>query len=253
MSDENRYTVENATRFAWSSVTGELNEDRIAFLKNHVVGANVLDAGCGGGGYCDFLARQGFDVLGIDLHEMYLELARQRFPSLTFQEADIAQLPFEDNRFETSFCFDVLEHVDDRAALREILRVTSKRVLLAVPHQGDEMFPYNLTFATYRDSTHQRYYTEQSLRELIVSLSPGANVVIAPELVLPTKQLLRHLCSATRCGYLGYGGMVLRLLKKLGFPCDAFATQRGARYLDKIAATTWNPIFTGLIAIVELP
>jgi 2-polyprenyl-3-methyl-5-hydroxy-6-metoxy-1,4-benzoquinol methylase len=54
------YSLENAEKFKWSSVSGDLNPERISYLRKYIVGSRVLDAGCGGGGYVDFLCRRGF-------------------------------------------------------------------------------------------------------------------------------------------------------------------------------------------------
>ena len=48
------------------------------------------------------------------------------------------RLPFADGSFDTTICFDVLEHVaDDGQTIRELARVTRRRLVLAVP-QADQ-------------------------------------------------------------------------------------------------------------------
>jgi hypothetical protein len=106
----------------------------------------------------------------------------------------VTNLPLSDKSFDTTFCYDVLEHVDDAAALAELARVTRKRILVAVPRTDDVMAPYGLTFFHYRDTTHLRTYTEGSLAALAATVRPVA-VNIFPELPVPTRELVRHMMT----------------------------------------------------------
>ncbi|TWU01346.1 class I SAM-dependent methyltransferase [Neorhodopirellula pilleata] len=244
------YSVENAVRFEWGSVSCELEPNRSRILETHLVGPRILDAGCGGGAYTQFCDELGMKATGIDFHSEFLTLARTRFSSPTFSLANITNLPFSDGEFDSTFCFDVLEHVDDRAALAELLRVTKHRVILAVPRNADEMLSFNLVFSTYRDPTHLRYYTEGSLTSLIESLAPDARVEIVPELMLPTRKLLLHLCRAEAVGTEGTIGYLLKIARKIGLPVGSLVHQRGIRRLESLAARSWNQIPTGLIAVI---
>jgi len=52
--------------------------------------------------------------------------------------ADIEQLPFQDQIFDDVHCISVIEHIPGwYKALREILRVSKKRVILEVPVNSD--------------------------------------------------------------------------------------------------------------------
>lgn len=53
---------------------------------------SVLDAGCGTGRVAIELARQGIDVVGVDVDRSMLEEARRRAPHLEWVEADLATL-----------------------------------------------------------------------------------------------------------------------------------------------------------------
>lgn len=52
----------------------------------------VLDAGCGPGWISDYLRRQGVDVSGIDLSPRMIELARQKYPAVSFDVASVTEL-----------------------------------------------------------------------------------------------------------------------------------------------------------------
>lgn len=186
------YSVENARRFGWASVASTLNAERVEFLRANIAGRTVLDAGCGGGGYVDHLSKAGFDATGADKHAMFLDLAAGRKLAGRYVWADLTErLPFPDKSFDTTICFDVLEHVDDRAAIRELERVTRSRILLTVPRDATELeATYRFTLIPHKDPTHLRYYTEEMVRALVATVVPRA-VAVAPEQEVQVAQFVR--------------------------------------------------------------
>lgn len=90
----------------------------------------VLDVGCGPGEITSRIARQfpGARVIGIDLLEAHLELARQRHadlaPHVRFECADAFDLPFEDDRFDLVVCRHMLQAVPEpERVVAEMARV----------------------------------------------------------------------------------------------------------------------------------
>ncbi len=63
-------------------------------------GARVLDAGCGTGRVAIELARRGFDVVGTDLDESMLAVARERAPDLAWRSGDLATLDLDEAHFD---------------------------------------------------------------------------------------------------------------------------------------------------------
>ena len=61
--------------------------------------ASVLDAGCGTGRVAVELARDGIDVVGVDVDASMIAEARHRAPGLTWIEADLSTLAL-DRRFD---------------------------------------------------------------------------------------------------------------------------------------------------------
>jgi SAM-dependent methyltransferase len=60
-------------------------------------GARVLDVGCGPGRHAHALGRRGFEVVGVDISERFVALARRATPdvaAVTFERADARALPF---------------------------------------------------------------------------------------------------------------------------------------------------------------
>ena len=161
------YSLENAVEFGWGG--GDLSAERRDLLNRHVVGTSVLDAGCGVGGFVDYLSRRGFATTGVEKHEMFLAVAREKRFQGNFVTGDLSStLPFRDGAFDTTICLDVLEHVEnDINAVRELARVTRQRLVIAVPQEDCWMPAYGLIFYPYRDPTHLRYYTPDSLSNLV--------------------------------------------------------------------------------------
>jgi SAM-dependent methyltransferase len=83
-------------------------------------GRRVLDVGCGAGNMFHHLARYG-QVEGVDDNPLPLAVARSR--GYTVQQASGERMPVPDARFDLVAALDVIEHVDDDAAvLRECYR-----------------------------------------------------------------------------------------------------------------------------------
>lgn len=97
--------------------------------------ARILDAGCGTGGVLAHLAGLG-EAVGADPDPEAVAAAREQAPDAEVHVADAAALPFAAGSFDLVCCLDVVEHVDDDAAvLRELRRVARPdgRLLLTVP------------------------------------------------------------------------------------------------------------------------
>lgn len=107
-------------------------EDSAAYLLPVLEpGMRLLDVGCGPGTITADLAGRVApgEVVGVDASPAVLELARataiERGVPVTFREADIGALPFDDDAFDVVHAHQVLQHLGDPvAALREMRRVT---------------------------------------------------------------------------------------------------------------------------------
>lgn len=75
-------------------------------------GKTILDAGCGTGRYMDLLAREGADVVGIDL-SLAIEVAQENLGHLSnchFVQADLMHPPFRQEVFDFTYSIGVLHH-----------------------------------------------------------------------------------------------------------------------------------------------
>jgi 2-polyprenyl-6-hydroxyphenyl methylase/3-demethylubiquinone-9 3-methyltransferase len=86
----------------------------------------VLDVGCGAGFVANGLARQGHEPYGVDMAQSALDVAARhdRTGRARYVLGDALALPFADGMFDAACAMDVLEHVEDKAALiAEVARV----------------------------------------------------------------------------------------------------------------------------------
>jgi SAM-dependent methyltransferase len=111
----------------------------LAALLRRTVPAGVgraLDVGCGTGANAAVLRAHARDVVGLDYRPEGIATARQQHcRDASFVRGDATRLPFADHAFDVVTALDVLEHVDDEAALEEIVRVLRPggAIIVSVP------------------------------------------------------------------------------------------------------------------------
>jgi 2-polyprenyl-6-hydroxyphenyl methylase/3-demethylubiquinone-9 3-methyltransferase len=98
----------------------ELNPARLGYVRDRVAlkGARVLDVGCGAGLLSEALAREGADVVALDLAPELVEVAKLHLLEsglrvdyrLQSVEALAAEMP---GSFDAITCMEMLEHVPD--------------------------------------------------------------------------------------------------------------------------------------------
>ncbi len=160
------YSLGNAERCGWGP-DDPPDSIRLEVLQEYCLGQEVLDIGCATGTYVDWLNRLGRTTVGVDGFLDFLHGALERNRSGQFVAGRAEQLPFADKTFDTSVIFAVLEHVDDRAAVREAIRVTRHRIIALVPlTDPSQLLDNGFVFHHHRDRTHLREYTVNDLRAL---------------------------------------------------------------------------------------
>jgi ubiquinone/menaquinone biosynthesis C-methylase UbiE len=105
--------------------------DLVAEYLSPVPGSRFLDAGCGMGKPALRIASMtGVSIVGINVARKELAVATERARKLalsdrvTFQYADMTNLPFESASFDGAYAIESLFHVSERAdAIREMYRV----------------------------------------------------------------------------------------------------------------------------------
>ncbi len=95
------------------------------FITEHVGGhiANTLEIGCGEGHQSEHLSRMTDHLTGLDVSRTAIERARRRVPSATFDEGQLMDQPWanERGRFDLVTACEVLYYVRDKKRLLEAM------------------------------------------------------------------------------------------------------------------------------------
>lgn len=105
-------------------------------LSNVKPGMKVLDVGCGDGVLSLMMAEKGAEVVGVDLSVPNIKAAKKYAGKIraSFLTGDVENLPFDNDSFDLVVSSHVLEHLPDfDRGLREVMRVTKKRAIIAIP------------------------------------------------------------------------------------------------------------------------
>lgn len=98
----------------------------------------ILDAGCGEGFSMNKLKLNGIGekIEGIEYSKDAISFGKKLFPDLTIKQGSVYELPYKDNSFDLIVCTEVLEHLEDpKKAIKEMLRVTKKYLIISVPNE----------------------------------------------------------------------------------------------------------------------
>ncbi len=109
--------------------------EKSAVEKYFQPGMKILDLGCGAGRTTKILKNSGYDVIGVDINEKLINLARKKYGNIDFSIGDACNLGFADSSFDlVFFSFNGIDYIHPHskrmAALREIGRVLKDGGLL---------------------------------------------------------------------------------------------------------------------------
>ena len=98
----------------------------------------LLDAGCGEGFNLKKIEAHlaNTRLFGLDIELPALAYAKEQLGRTELLQGDVTRLPYPDNHFDLVLCNEVLEHLEHpEAALKEVIRVSSKHIILSVPRE----------------------------------------------------------------------------------------------------------------------
>jgi len=112
-----------------------------AVVTRHPAGGSVLDVGCGTGLVGRALRARGFvgEILGLDISEASLEIARQHGAYDALEQADLQQpLPIGDDSVDAVVCVGVMTYLPDvEAVWREFARAARPGGIVVATQRED--------------------------------------------------------------------------------------------------------------------
>jgi SAM-dependent methyltransferase len=136
----------------------------IELIKGQAVG-RVADVGCGPGRVAGFMAERGLDVVGVDVSQAMLAVARTAHPLIEFEKGQLDDLPIETGALAGAVCwYSIIYTPPDRLAeaFVELSRVLKPGgyLLLAFQAEGEPVHRTDahgtqLPLISYRHSVKQ--------------------------------------------------------------------------------------------------
>lgn len=148
-------------------------------------GDRFLDVGCGEGRHTlGAYLHANVEAIGVDLSDSDLDIARERSQefvepdnnnkSVSFQQANALELPFEDNSFDKVICSEVLEHIPDfQGVLKEMQRVVKPDgvIAISVPRAWPEEICWRLSDEYHKTpGGHIRIFNAVHLRREVEAM-----------------------------------------------------------------------------------
>jgi len=145
-------------------------EKWLVFSMLRTKSGKALDLGCGTGNYTLELKRRGFDVIGLDVSEEMLKIARSK--GLDCVKGDAYSLPFPDGSFDLVLSVTMFEFIHEpERVLGEIHRVLKPggEILIGTMNGKSLWFLFKRLKSLFVETAYRyaRFYTPRELEELL--------------------------------------------------------------------------------------
>src|SRR3989339_883692 len=137
-------SVQNLSQWNGRSVSGEVNScynrTLAVVLEEFLTKPNmkILEAGCGLGGWVQYLREKGHQVTGVEYESKVIEMVKAYDASFPIEQDNVSGLRFSDNSFDVYISLGVIEHYEEgpQKILQEAKRVlkTSGLAFITVPY-----------------------------------------------------------------------------------------------------------------------
>lgn len=107
-------------------------------------GERLLDLGCGDGRLCQFIP-DSVAYVGVDISQVRINIASQRYPNRTFVCWDIYDFLNNNLQFDTVAAFEILEHLADPQTVVDKCKTISRKIVASVPRS----MPYEAHLQVY--------------------------------------------------------------------------------------------------------
>ena len=151
----------------WLKETDKDDERRFQFIKEKITNKNVLDFGCGVGGFLEKAKTVAKTVVGVELERALQPSFKQRFLTV------FSDLTSVRGSYDVITAFHVVEHLSDPAiTLRDLSTLLSfgGEIIVEVPNSEDALLTLynNKNFQNFTYwSQHLYLYNAQTIRRLV--------------------------------------------------------------------------------------
>jgi ubiquinone/menaquinone biosynthesis C-methylase UbiE len=125
----------------WDSPAGRVRANRRAAILAREMNINntshVLEIGCGTGLFSGKIKQlTNANIIATDISQELLNVAKLKYPNITFQIDDAMKLSFKDKKFDAVYGSSVLHHLDFEKSLNEMFRVLKPggKIVFAEPN-----------------------------------------------------------------------------------------------------------------------
>lgn len=139
------------------------------FVDNISEKDTVLDIGCGNGALTFDLAQKAKKIVGIDLNEKNIKIAKEKYsaPNIEYKTGNTREdLPTQ--KFDVIILSNVLEHIENRQEFLRKIKALALKILIRVPMFNRDwitLYKKELGIEWRLDKTHFIEYTLKSFQE----------------------------------------------------------------------------------------
>lgn len=132
----------------------------------------ALEIGCGQG-FNAYILSKKYDVIGVDLSEENVKIAKARYKNVDFRCMNVEKLEFADGEFDYVSAIDILEHVDNLdSVIREVYRVLGigGRFIINVPAERSEKWLLRIRPKYFEEIHHVRIFRDDELEKMLAKI-----------------------------------------------------------------------------------
>lgn len=180
---------------------------RFNCVRRYLYGNSVVDVGCGRGDFLK-LINPDYQIGGTEVNKERVDYCNQALGQEAVKVNNLDErLDFKDGSFDTVICLEVLEHlVDPQKALKELVRISRKRIIITVPFNEKMWWCRCVHCAEYTPvSGHLHTFNMENIRGFI----PENTRLVKAELIC--NRLLSYFRSVS---------FIFRLPVLISFPID---------------------------------
>lgn len=139
--------------YSGSPITEKRLNRCLGELQDKLEGKLVLEAGCGAGRFTEVLLKKGAYLVSSDLSSA-VEVNQENFPQNEHHmviQADINDMPFEDESFDVVVCLGVIQHTPSpEKTIEDLFKLVKKGGTLVIDHYSKDRSNYLRLASLYR-------------------------------------------------------------------------------------------------------